>query len=103
MTTTVVHCKREEYDVYIGRPSKWGNPFRMRDKSDEERKRVISQYEEWLFQQPKLMTAIREELAGKRLGCWCAPKPCHGDILAMFADMDDETFWETCRMMCEWW
>jgi len=34
---TVVHCKRAEYDVYIGRPSRWGNPFQIgRDGSDSQ-------------------------------------------------------------------
>lgn len=27
MSTKVVHCKREKYDVYIGRPSIFGNTF----------------------------------------------------------------------------
>ena len=26
-TTRVVHCKRAPFDIYIGRPSKWANPF----------------------------------------------------------------------------
>ncbi len=26
-TTRVLYCKKEPYDVYVGRPSKWGNPF----------------------------------------------------------------------------
>ena len=32
-TTKVVHCKKSEYDVYIGRPSLWGNPFSSKDKT----------------------------------------------------------------------
>jgi hypothetical protein len=38
----VVHCNRERYDVYIGRPSKWGNPYVMKRESD--RAEVIAQY-----------------------------------------------------------
>lgn len=73
-----VHCKRARYDVYIGRPSKWGNPFAI--GRDGTRNEVIAKYEAWLFEQPTLMTAL-PELRGKVLGCWCAPLPCHGDVL----------------------
>lgn len=77
----VVHCKREPYDVYIGRPSKWGNPFVL--GIDGDREQCIEQYREWLTTQPELITAIlRGELDGKVLGCWCSPRPCHGDVLA---------------------
>ena len=86
--TTVVHNQEEPYDVYIGREvpefglpaSKWGNPFVMADDSDEERTRAIEEYRSWIGDQPELLAAL-EELRGKRLGCWCAPKPCHGNVL----------------------
>lgn len=82
----VVHCKREPFDVYIGRPSQWGNPFshlassaaRFRVSSVEE---AIACYEEWLKLQPELLAEARTVLRGKVLGCWCHPKPCHGDVL----------------------
>ncbi|RDJ35281.1 MAG: DUF4326 domain-containing protein [Crenarchaeota archaeon] len=74
----VVHCKKESYDVYIGRPSKWGNPFVVgRDGNREE---VIVQYEKWILTQTHLLNALHE-LKGKVLGCWCSPKACHGDVL----------------------
>ena len=76
---SVVHCKREPYDVYIGRPSKWGNPFII--GKDGTRAEVIEKYREWVRSRPELMAAL-PELSGKTLGCWCAPKECHGDILA---------------------
>ena len=44
--TTVVHCKREPYDVYIGRPGPWGNPFEI--GTDGTREEVIAKYEEWI-------------------------------------------------------
>ena len=79
---TVVHCKRAEYDVYIGRPSRWGNPFQIgRDGTRDE---VIARYERWVLEQPELLAALGE-LKGKTLGCWCAPKRCHGDVLALLA------------------
>lgn len=83
ISTCVVHCKREEYDVYIGRPSKWGNPFRLEREAD--RAALLVRYEEWLRRQPDLMASLHE-LRGKVLGCWCAPRACHGDVLARLAD-----------------
>lgn len=74
----VSHCKREPYDVYIGRPSKWGNPFVI--GVDGTREEVIAKYEQYVRESPKLMAAL-PELEGKTLGCWCAPLPCHGDVL----------------------
>lgn len=83
MATRVVHCKREKYDVYIGRPSKWGNPFRL--TSEDARAAVLEQYREWLMGRPELLRSL-PELRGKVLGCWCAPRVCHGDVLAELAD-----------------
>lgn len=81
----VVHIKKEPYDVYIGRPSKWGNPFAMEGTSAIERYKVIEQYREWIKAQPQLMNSLHE-LKGKVLGCWCSPKPCHGDVLLELAN-----------------
>ena len=80
----VVHCKREPYDVYIGRPGPWGNPFKIgRDGTREE---VIQLYEMWLLERPELVARAKEELRGKRLGCFCAPDACHGDVLLRIAN-----------------
>ncbi len=76
--TRVVHCKREPYDVYIGRPSKWGNPFRM--GADGTRDEIIAKYRDYVRSRPDLMASLGE-LRGKVLGCWCRPLPCHGDVL----------------------
>lgn len=78
----VVHCKQDPYDVYIGRPSKWGNPFEV--GVDGTREQVIDLYEQWLLEQPDLLAAL-DELTGKTLGCWCAPRPCHGEVLTRLA------------------
>jgi len=83
MKTNVVHCKKEQYDIYIGRPGKWGNPFII--GVDGTRDEVIQKYINWLEEQPELLNAIYE-LKGKILGCWCSPKACHGDILAEIAN-----------------
>lgn len=79
----VVHCKRSPYDVYIGRPSKWGNPFVIGTHGN--RSQVLELYRDWA-QQNGLDTAAKNELQGKVLGCWCSPNPCHGDILAEWAN-----------------
>ena len=77
MNTVVVHI-REPHDVYIGRPSKWGNPFYL--GIDGNRAEVIAKYREWISKQPLLLADL-EELRDKRLGCYCAPQSCHGDVL----------------------
>lgn len=79
----VVHCKKAKYDVYIGRPSKWGNPFEI--GKDGTRKEVIEKYAAWIKTQPHLLNDLHE-LRGKILGCWCSPSACHGDVLAKLAN-----------------
>lgn len=81
--TRVVHV-RDPHDVYIGRPSKWGNPFRI--GSDGNRAEVIEKYREWLLDNPDVIESAKVSLKGKRLGCYCAPKACHGDVLAELVD-----------------
>lgn len=84
--TKVVHCKREKYDVYIGRPSAWGNPFSM--NSESERDAVVEKYKKWLMAQPRLIERAQRELRGQVLGCWCAPRRCHGDVLIAVANVN---------------
>lgn len=79
----VVHCKKEPYDVYVGRPSKWGNPFTI--GRDGDRVEVIAKYREWVLGQSKLLEDLHE-LRGKTLACWCAPQACHADILTELAN-----------------
>jgi hypothetical protein len=78
--TRVVHCRRAPFDVYIGRPGPWGNPFIL--GRDGDRQQVIEKYRAWLLAQPELVARAQRELVGKVLGCWCAPLTCHGDVLA---------------------
>jgi len=79
----VVHCKKDKYDVYIGRGSKWGNPFQI--GKDGTREEVILQYAEWIKTQKNLMEAL-PELKDKVLGCWCSPNACHGDVLVKLVE-----------------
>lgn len=84
--TTVINWHKEEKrleDVYIGRPSAWENPFKLR--SPEQRKRVLLKYAKYLLKRTDLLARI-PALRGKRLLCFCTPKPCHGHILARLAN-----------------
>jgi hypothetical protein len=77
-TTVVVNMREEDYEVYIGRPSKWGNPFVI--GKDGTRKEVIVKYRKYIMTRKDLLESLHE-LEGKRLGCFCAPMACHGDVL----------------------
>ena len=83
MHTKVVNLRHAHYDIYIGRPSKWGNPFVIGVHGTREQ--VIEKYQAWLLQQPELLSQL-EELRGKRLGCFCKPHDCHGDVLVSLLD-----------------
>ena len=73
--------------VYIGRGSKWGNPFRI--GPDGDRAAVIAKFERWLADQHHLLRAL-DELRGRDLVCFCAPLPCHGDLLLRLANATRE-------------
>ena len=82
MKTTVVNQSKECYDIFIGRPSKWGNPFTVKEHG---RGVAIELHKEWIKEQilsGKLTRKDFEELRGKTLGCFCKPRACHGDTLA---------------------
>lgn len=82
MSARVVHCKKEAYDIYIGRPSKWGNPYVMGVHGTREE--VIKKYEEYILHSQLIFDI--DELTSRILGCWCKPKPCHGDVLIRLAN-----------------
>lgn len=97
--TRVINIRRDAFEVkvaiaaaqyvYIGRPSKWGNPFTFKPGTLAEfvvpKDECIPRFEAWIRTQPHLMAALHE-LCGKTLGCWCKPGPCRGDVLARLAD-----------------
>lgn len=71
--------------VYIGRPSKWGNPYSHLPKSlatnnVATREVAIQLYENWIRTQTHLLDDL-PELVGKDLVCFCAPLSCHGEVL----------------------
>lgn len=77
----------KHFDVYIGRPSGFGNPFIVgRDGTRDE---VIAKHREYMYNNPELMETARA-LKGKVLGCYCwSDQPCHGDVLIEIADRKD--------------
>lgn len=96
------------YDVYIGRGvprrglerSIWANPYPINQNT--ERAAVLEMYRWYL--NSSLGENLRSklwELRGKRLGCWCKPEACHGDVLAELAnnleldpiDVEVKTYW----------
>lgn len=89
METKVVNKYKDSYDVYIGRGSKWGNPFTHIKKSETladhvvaNRDEAIAAYRKWITEGAgKYLLKDLHELKGQTLGCFCKPKNCHGDIL----------------------
>ncbi len=74
-----------KYDIYIGRPSIWGNPFShefgtLAEFKVNSREEAVEAYEAWILKQPHLLARL-PELKDKTLGCWCVPALCHGHVL----------------------
>ena len=81
----------DEYDVFIGRPSKWKNPYII--GKDGTRKECIDKYRNYLLENEELMKDLRQ-LDGKVLGCYCKPLPCHGDVIVqLIEEMKFEVFY----------
>ena len=78
MTTVVNIHDGADYDVLIARPGPWGNPFEIGPGCSREQ--AVAKYEVYIRRRPDLLARL-PELVGKRLGCYCAPLLCHGDIL----------------------
>ena len=70
--------------IYVGRPSYFGNPFV--EGRDGDRAQVIAAYEKWLLAQPDMVRVAKSKLRGRDLVCWCAPLPCHADVLLRIAN-----------------
>lgn len=79
----VVNSRKEIYEIYIGRGSKWGNPYSHIYGNGiyvSTREIAIEKYKEYIMNKPELLKDLHE-LKDKVLGCFCKPKACHGDIL----------------------
>ena len=90
MPTTVVNLRNQEYDIPIGRPSLFGNPFSHLENSLAKfkvtsRDEAVDLYSEWAPKQPKIMAAL-PSLKNLRLGCYCVPARCHGEIVVELVD-----------------
>jgi hypothetical protein len=97
--TTVVNLKGHRDDpayddvVYVGRAMHrggWhldGSPLAcpFRPGPDGSREEVVAKFRVHLLGRPELL-ALARSLRGKRLGCWCAPLPCHADVIAEVAE-----------------
>lgn len=112
------HCTNPNGYAYVGRGTRWGNPWavvetprgwaaswtedaRKPTPADADRwiacdsryaahETAVYQYAAWIADQPTLLAAIREQLAGRDVLCWCPPElPCHGDVLLAAAAGED--------------
>ena len=75
----VVHCKREAYTFYAGRPGPLGNPYRSGVHGT--RAEVIAKFETYARQSEKILRLIYDLPEDTVLGCWCHPKPCHCHVI----------------------
>lgn len=85
--TTVVNKYKHPYDVYIGRGSKWGNPYSHLQGTQAKyvvsnRQEAVDKFQEYiLYGEGQHLLNDLHELQNKTLGCFCKPQACHGDIL----------------------
>jgi hypothetical protein len=86
-TCKVVNRSKDRYDVYIGRPSIFQNPYFIgRDGTREE---VIEKFKYYFIEKIKTDNNFKSKvdgLKGKVLGCHCKPKFCHGDIIKSYIE-----------------
>lgn len=79
-----------ENTIYVGRPTKWGNPHYMTPASKLDpysNASALAAYKVYLARNPQLVEAAKKELRGKDLACFCKEgNPCHADILLKLAN-----------------
>jgi hypothetical protein len=72
--------------ICVTRPGRWGNPFRVEVAG---RQLAVDMYRNYVLGDPILLAAIRSELRGRDLACWCRPgEPCHADVLLELANSE---------------
>lgn len=106
METKVVNKYKHDYDIYIGRGSIFGNPWSHNEAAIHDivlvstREEAIENYRKWLtgqdhtkFKQHERFRILRAipYLRGKRLGCFCKPLSCHGDVLIEILNKENKT------------
>ncbi len=75
--------------LYVGRPTALGNPFELygSQKHDpKKRDNSIARYRRWLWEKikeedPDVMNALGLIDENTILACWCAPAPCHSNVI----------------------
>lgn len=115
MVTKVVNLRKNRFDFYIGRRNRfvdpnygtgngpttekgydgfYGNPFTLRPRAtDAERDECLTLFKQYFYQRLAEDEEFRvrvHALRGKVLGCFCSPKPCHGDVIAEYLEATHE-------------
>lgn len=96
--TVVVNLKREPFDVYIGRPGQgedgyFGNPVRVERYDAEHLADVLTRFRAYFMNRVETDPEFRDRvraLRGKRLGCFCKPGRCHGDVIVEWIESQRE-------------
>lgn len=84
MKTVVKNLSFTNYDIYIGRPSIFGNPYRSGSRDEN-----CDHYEEYFQSRIQTDPSFKKQvlaLKGKRLGCFCKPERCHGDTIVSYLE-----------------
>lgn len=89
-----VRQKGAYWNVYVGRgrcprtgeAGVWGNPFTVEEHGTTGPGNALLRYVDAIAHDAMFLAEVRAQLPGLRLGCWCAPGLCHGDVLARLAD-----------------
>lgn len=82
--------------VYVGRPTRWGNPYPARNPYAEASgpmspDEAVTEFRAYMARMVVLQRQARVDLAGKDLACWCPlDQPCHADVLLELANGADE-------------
>lgn len=71
--------------VYVGRPTKWGNPWKVHPLMSAQE--CVDKYEHEIIMNPAWRATIKKELKGKNLACFCrVGDVCHADVLLKYAN-----------------
>lgn len=85
-----------ENTVKVDRSTRWGNP--MRAVGSYTAQHAVRDFRRWINLKgraftfggsgtPPTIKAIKHDLRGKNLACWCKPgAPCHADVLLEIAN-----------------
>ena len=80
-----------ENTVVVARPTMWGNPFRASNygRGVHAKSIAVTLFHGFieLPENFRLLAAVKRDLRGKNLACWCKPgEPCHADVLLELAN-----------------